>query len=204
VDSHGNVVELPIAVELERFEIDEYPAQVVLVNRRDGHVQDARPAVTVLDTLDKAAPMSSADSTWYVTWPSSGAVTALYVEAQGRRGWISGGSYLFPTQWFTLNDSTALAMTQREPKSYRSVVDIYTQTGKHLHGAIEVNKPVSVDGWKIYQLSYDASKGRWSNVSVLEFVTDPWLPAVYVGIGMMMLGAVALLVFQGRRKEGKS
>lgn len=56
---------------------------------------------------------------------------------------------------------------------------------------------------KIYQLSYDTSMGRWSETSVLELVRDPWLPFVYVGLGMMMLGAVFMFLSLQRRKETK-
>jgi len=59
---------------------------------------------------------------------------------------------------------------------------------------IEVNRPLKISGWNIYQLSYDETKGRWSDVSVFELVRDPWLPAVYAGIIMMVLGAVYLFV----------
>jgi len=197
------VVELPIAVQLEQFLIDEYPAKVLWVNHQTGAIASKQPDVKIIKTLDKAAPMCTADSTWYVTWPSHGAVTALYVEADGHNGWLSGGSYLFPTQTLTINDSLSLAMAEREPKAFVSTVHIYTKTGKNIRTKIEVNKPFEVDGWKIYQLDYDHSKGRWSDISILELVTDPWLPAVYVGIGMMLLGAVCLFIYapRGSRKE---
>jgi len=206
VNERGEVKELPIAVQLEQFQIDEYPAKVLLANHVTGRIVSAQPKVKIIKTLEKAAPVSSKDSTWYVAWPSHGAVTALYVEASGKRGWLSGGSYLFPTQMLTINDSLSLAMAEREPKAFVSTVHIYTKTGKNIRTKIEVNKPFEVDRWKIYQLDYDHSKGRWSDVSVLEFVTDPWLPAVYTGIGMMLLGAICLFFYapRGQRKEGKN
>jgi len=190
----GKVVELPVAVQLERFTLDEYPPSVVLANRRTGKVVATNPPVEILQTLDKAAPIATADSTWYIEWPSSGAVTALYVKADSVSGWLSGGSYLFPTQMLAVNDSLSLAMAEREPRAYVSRVHIYTETGKNILTNIEVNKPFEVDGWKIYQLDYDRSKGRWSDITILELVTDPWLPAVYAGIAMLLLGALSLLL----------
>ena len=41
--------------------------------------------------------------------------------------------------------------------------------------------------------------GAQSHISILELVSDPWLPFVYVGIYMMLGGAVCLFVFGGRR-----
>ena len=66
---------------------------------------------------------------------------------------------------------------------------------------VEVNKPLSFTGWKIYQLSYDESKGKWSTYSVFELVRDPWLPLVYIGIWMMIAGAIGLFVFAPTKNE---
>ena len=49
----------------------------------------------------------------------------------------------------------------------------------------------------MYQLSYDEKFGKWSKLSVIELVRDPWLPVVYTGIFMMIIGAV-YLIFKGR------
>lgn len=94
-------------------------------------------------------------------------------------------------------------MPEREPQRYLSRIELMTQAGLHAFADIEVNSPLSVEGWKIYQLSYDTSMGRWSETSVLELVRDPWLPFVYAGLGMMMLGAVFMFLSLQRRKETK-
>ena len=65
---------------------------------------------------------------------------------------------------------------------------------------VEVNKPVEVDGWKIYQYGYDTQMGAMSQISILELVSDPWLPLVYTGIYMMLAGAVCMFLFGGRKK----
>ena len=63
---------------------------------------------------------------------------------------------------------------------------------------IEVNKPFSVNGWQIYQFSYDERFGKNNTVSIFELVTDPWLPYVYIGIGMMLLGALLMFLKFGK------
>ncbi|MBP5798482.1 MAG: cytochrome c biogenesis protein CcsA [Prevotella sp.] len=70
-----------------------------------------------------------------------------------------------------------------------------TRSGKNFQATVDVNKPVEVEGWKIYQYSYDMQMGAMSKTSVLELVRDPWLPAVYTGIFMMLLGAVLLVTY---------
>ena len=85
------------------------------------------------------------------------------------------------------------------PKRFASDIQILTQTGKNITTTVDVNHPVEVDGWKIYQYGYDTQMGAMSQTSILELVADPWLPIVYAGIYMMLFGAV--FMFMGRRKE---
>ena len=80
------------------------------------------------------------------------------------------------------------------PKRFASDIQILTQTGKNIETTVEVNKPVEVDGWKIYQYGYDTQMGAMSQTSILELVRDPWLPLVYTGIYMMLAGAVCMLL----------
>ena len=64
----------------------------------------------------------------------------------------------------------------------------------HFVATVEVNKPVEVDGWKIYQYGYDTQMGAMSEYSILELVSDPWLPLVYTGIYMMLAGALLMML----------
>ncbi len=77
------------------------------------------------------------------------------------------------------------------PKRYASDITIFTADGDSLRDTILVNKPASIMGWKIYQLSYSEAMGGVS-ISILELVRDPWLPYAYAGIFMMLFGAVML------------
>ena len=88
------------------------------------------------------------------------------------------------------------------PKRYASVLKIAEKQGDAFEATIDVNKPIVVDGWKIYQYGYDTSMGAESKISILELVSDPWLPLVYAGIFMMLGGAVCMFVF-GRREGEK-
>ncbi len=120
---------------------------------------------------------------------------------KAKEGWVSCGSFLFPYKALRLDSLTSLVMPEREPQRFASEVKVYTQEGTITESTIAVNRPMEIAGWNIYQLSYDESKGRWSDISVFELVRDPWLPAVYTGIIMMMLGAICLFVNAQKRKE---
>ena len=86
------------------------------------------------------------------------------------------------------------------PKRFASEIQIMTTSGKNIHTTVDVNKPVEVEGWKIYQYDYDTQMGTMSQVSILELVSDPWLPFVYTGIYMMLGGAVCMFVLGGRKR----
>ena len=87
------------------------------------------------------------------------------------------------------------------PKRFASEIQILTKTGKNIETIVDVNKPYEVDGWKIYQYGYDTNMGAKSTISILELVSDPWLPLVYTGIYMMLGGAVCLFVLGGKRSS---
>lgn len=87
------------------------------------------------------------------------------------------------------------------PKRFASDIQILTKSGKNIQTTVDVNKPAEVEGWKIYQYSYDTQMGAKSRISILELVSDPWLPLVYTGIYMMLGGALCMFVFGGRRKR---
>ena len=88
------------------------------------------------------------------------------------------------------------------PRRFASDIQILTKTGKNIQTTVEVNKPVEVDGWKIYQYGYDTQMGAMSQTSILELVSDPWLPLVYTGIYMMLGGAVCMFII-GKSKRVK-
>ena len=245
LDAWKNVHKLPVAIQLEKFTIDEYPPKLVVINRRGlpqpakkpenlvldkglrtGHltgwnievvkrIEDAMPAALVrmvgkmptgmmanirMDSLGVAR-----NNEGYVQSETPGSACAIFVKAtrgtEEKQGWISCGSYMFPYQGLKLDDEHTIVMPNREPRRYASLVDIYTMDGQTIQTEIEVNKPFSVSGWKIYQLSYNEQMGKWSNVSVFELVTDPWLPIVYAGIFMLLIGAVGMFLTAGRKKR---
>lgn len=224
-DDKGHLIELPLAIELKDFTIDEYPPKLMLIDNETGRALPEKSPVhllleeevstgnlldwqlTIEQTIPMAASVATADTLRFNEFHSMGATYAVYLKAVNRQngltreGWVSCGSFMFPYKALRLDSLTSLVMPEREPQRFASEVIVYTKEGTVTEGIIEVNRPMEVEGWKIYQLSYDETKGRWSDVSVFELVRDPWLPFVYAGIVMMMLGAVCLFVNAQKRKE---
>ena len=82
------------------------------------------------------------------------------------------------------------------PKRFASDITVTTVDGRSVSGTVEVNKPLKAGGWKIYQSGYDVRMGADSRYSVFLLVRDPWLPAVYFGIFLMLAGAACLIVLK--------
>ena len=225
MDEHGKLIELPLAIELKDFTIDEYPPKLMLIDNETGRALPEKSPVhllleeevyggtlqdwelTIQQSIPMAASVATEDTLKFTDFHSMGATYAVHLKAVNRKnrqtkeGWVSCGSFLFPYKALRLDSLTSLVMPEREPQRFASKVKVYTQEGTITEDTIEVNRPMEIEGWKIYQLSYDESKGGWSDISIFELVRDPWLPVVYTGIVMMMLGAVCLFVNAQKRKE---
>lgn len=226
-DENGKLTELPLAIELKDFTIHEYPPKLMMIENETGRalpngvpehllleekVENGKLLdweISILQSIPMAASVATEDTLKFTEFHSMGATYAVYLKAvnaqdgQSKEGWVSCGSFMFPYKALRLTEQTSLVMPEREPQRFVSDVTVYTQEGNMVEDTIEVNHPLKIAGWNIYQLSYDETKGRWSDVSVFELVHDPWLPAVYAGIIMMMLGAVCLFINAPKGKKGK-
>ena len=87
------------------------------------------------------------------------------------------------------------------PRRFASQIEILAPSGKKIQTTVDVNKPAKVEGWKVYQYGYDTQKGAQSDISILELVSDPWLPYVYIGICMMLLGALLMFIMGGKKRR---
>lgn len=219
-DASGTTVELPLAIRLLNFNIDEFRPKVILVDNKTGKVVQykGKDQFELLDRdsfelypyqlrLEQFLESSGkvGDAYFPVNEPGSApsakvSITSL-TDRSEQSGWICSGSYANQPEALKLNESHSLVMLPAEPRKFSSELEIKSKSGQTVRTVIEVNKPFRLEGWTIYQLSYNKELGRWSNLSVLELVRDPWLPVVYTGIFLMMAGAGFLFVY-GKPKNG--
>jgi len=220
VDASGKVVDLPFSIKLLDFYIDEFRPKVTIVDNKTTKIVKNK-GIDQLEMLDKDSfnifqyhvkveeflASSGKVGDAFIksdepgSAPSAKVVVTNSTDHTKVSGWICSGSYVNAPVTLKLNENYSLVMLPAEPRKFSSRLNILTQSGKNLTTTIEVNKPFNIDGWTIYQTSYNTEMGRWSELSVLELVRDPWLPLVYLGIFLMMAGAVFLFVF-GKPKSG--
>lgn len=219
VDERGKAHEMPLAIKLIDFHIDDYNPKLGVVNMHTQQLLPTKkpqlvllePLMTNIELLNwqiridtfytEAAQL---DSNSYLPAKVPGLAPVAYVTATHAEktvsGWITPGSPRVAPAWLPLGDGNALVLTTPEPKRYSSEVVIYTQSGDITNALIEVNKPIKAEGWNIYQYSYDEKMGKWSTQSVFQLVRDPWLPVVYFGLILLMTGS-GYLFWQGRKEK---
>lgn len=219
-DDVGHEVRLPFALTLDDFSIEEYPPKLYLLDtRRESSSREflsveADGAEAVIGdwriraehSLDMAGRLPE-ESDWRAM-KHVGAAPAVYASAEntvtGERfsGWVSCGSHIFEPSYLMLDDGMAVAMPRREAKRYLSRVNIMEEGGIRRDVEIEVNHPARVGSWRVYQVGYDTSKGRWSDTSVLECIRDPWYGAAHLALWMLLAAGVVMFVTAGGRRIG--
>ncbi|MDR1423416.1 MAG: cytochrome c biogenesis protein ResB [Azoarcus sp.] len=213
-DRDGTALPLPLAIELKDFTLEEYPPKLALIDRQTNTPQpEAAPAFLQIDparprgrlgdweiSIDeylheavridgefRASPMPAST-------PAARVTAKNLVNGKTRRGWIcGGGNVLGFYAALTLDERHFLAMTEPEPKRYASDIVAFTPSGERIAARLEVNKPLTIGGWTIYQYSYDTAAGKMSSYSGFELVRDPWLLPAQIGMGIMALGALSLI-----------
>lgn len=213
-------IEMPFALQLNDFEMELYTPKVTIVNTTTNEVltkgKNAMRQITEGDEFDldqyhirivRYFEEARSILDRYEPVNDFGAAPAALVEIKSENGidttaWISCGSFAsFPTL-VRFDTTTALVMMEPEPKRFSSHVTIFTPEGIQKKATIEVNQPYLIKGWKIYQVSYNDKMGKYSPQSTVELIQDPWLPAVYTGIFLMIAGAI-YMIFTGYKKKNE-
>ena len=211
---------LPFSVRLIDFNIKDYNPKMAIMDGRSGAISfeegKALPFIeeglkTTLMEWDvevlEYEPTAFRQDEIYFEADSVGSAPAAYVKVINRvsgeekNGWLSSGSFRVVHQHIPLDNHNFLIMTIPEPEKYSSDILIVNKIGEARPLTLEVNKPFKYMGWKLYQQSYDERMGKWSQVSVLEAVRDPWLPVVYFGIFLLLAGAFYLFWIGQEIKE---
>lgn len=218
-DENANLRELPITILLNDFDMDYYLPKLAVVDSESGEILPCGKAeyfqiendvlggmlngwkIEIEDYIHQS--VSNSDGT-YIESCKKEATSAVRVKAMKNgeivSGWICGGNQIQLFAALPLDEKTSMVMLEAEPRKFTSDIEVYIRNEKNRSAVVEVNKPLSIDSWTIYQYGYDSNAGRLSSYSSFEIVYDPWLLPVYMGIAMMMLGSLAM-IWRGRAGE---
>jgi hypothetical protein len=224
--SAGELKDLDVAIRLDDFVMEEYPAQLALVDPATGQslppgrppylfqIDPKAPAgqlpgyqLEVLNFLPQAHPLGDGG---FVKSMANGGVQAAMVKASDLKsgevyeGWLTSGNGFIGPQPLRLGGfdpdkghGLVLAMTKPEPRLFLSKVKVFAKSGQTTEGLISVNHPLRLWPWLIYQRDYDTFAGPISAWSGFELVKDRWLYLAYVGFILWSAGCLGM-IFRGR------
>lgn len=222
----SKTIELPIAIKLQDFVMEEYAPKLAVIHRGTGKVQpEELPQYLDIDTLKPQGKLLDwqitidnffmngirANDSTYQEIMMPGACPAAYIRAESKstgeklQSWVSAGNNMQLYKFLPIgekSDSMVIAMTQPEPKAYFSDVDVFLRSGESLENKrIEVNKPLAADHWMVYQSDYDKALGTMSITSVFDLVFDPWRKYTIASVIMLALGSLFLFWRVDNRKN---
>ncbi len=217
--ANNDTVQFPFALELTDFVIEEFNPKLATIGRSGEIIDPQTKMFEITDSTEGVIgdwefvinsfyhfahdmPNGSYQPVYQLGAVPAALITMTHIKSGiKKQGWISCGSFMVRHQGLVIDDTTTVVMALPEAKKFRSTVQLYQKGERPTQHTIEVNNPITVQGWDIYQVSYDSKMGRWSKLSVVELVKDPWLPVIYTGIFMMLAGALYLLWFGNKRYE---
>ncbi|MCP4553744.1 MAG: cytochrome c biogenesis protein ResB [Bacteroidetes bacterium] len=218
-DANGVMQQMPFAVKLLDFDIDEYPPSLGIVSN-DNFKLNIKKGDKLFEVNSKETYVNGdwqiniiqyiAEAKFknniYETSTTMGATPAAEIKATNTitgveiKGWVSSSNFLYPVKTLLLDEKYSVAMTIPQPKKFSSKIRIFKKVSDYYDAEIAVNEPINVYGFKMYQVGYDEEKGKWSKMSSVQLIRDPWLPVVYIGIFMILLGSLYLL-WMGKAKN---
>lgn len=204
VDEQNREFKAPFEVELREFRMELFNPTLTLatIDKKspDGLKQSAGALLLKKGVVEKLEGHTIAVEKFYkhaafdglhwreVPWKTAAPAALLKVttpDGKSKSGWICSGSPETMPAYLMLKDDQAILMNQPRPKKFESDIKIGQETLK-----VGVNEPVHVQGYDLYQFSYDEKMGAASSYSVIEIVRDRGLPIVYTGIFLMLGGAM--------------
>ena len=212
----NKMLKLPFSITLNDFTIEEYAPELLVYNRKTGlpiipkgsklpfiekskEIEFLDLDFKIIEFYSFAAPKDS----FFIDSERFGTVHAALISVSDKKtnktSWISTSNFMHESSFLFFNEKYVIGIAKPKVKKYQSNISI-DESNQNI--IIEVNKPYKYSGWKIYQNSYNSQLGRWSQTSIFEVIRDPWLPVVYVGLFMLLIGS-CYLIYAGRQMNVK-
>ncbi len=206
ISKTGTTMNLPDAMSLEKFTVKHYPPKLII-----GEMTDRGPAdgemdpkwanelhtyraqgisVTIHQYLASAVPDVPQD--WRDGEGGVPAVKLSISDASGQQGdiWLAltpQASGEEAQDAVLVGENHFVQLSQAVPKLFRSDLLVKPVDKPKYRVTLEVNKPLSMDGWMLYQSSW--GEDQFGRYSVIMAVKDQTVPVVFTGLGMMVVGA---------------
>lgn len=219
-NENQEAIELPLAIELHDFDMEYYPPKLVLIDRKTGeplppdkpiffqidpkfaHGQLGDYQLEILTYYQNAVWAGNNEYKEYDMIGSSPAAKIKVTDTkttESTTGWVTTGNMSQFVSALPLNEEISLVMTKADPKRFLSDITVMTKDGEKVRTTLEVNKPLRLGSWVIYQYGYDEDLGELSPYSSFELVYDPWIYLAYCGLIMLCVGSL-FLIWLGKKE----
>jgi len=207
IDKYDNIFALDFAAELLKFDIKHHEPKFMLFNTKNNNIlkDKGRAVIFELQTekyfkwngytfINKKINNKDIIATdRYLANQSVAFVNIITPENDTLGGTITSGNDMMAPVFLKINEQISIGMTKPEASLYRSKVKFYHKNQRSQTHTIEVNKPISINGMRVYQQSYIYDYNNGQYVSILQIVKDPWLAYVYIGALLMICGSIILI-----------
>ncbi len=213
-DRRGNTHELDFALEMKDFILEQHPPLLEILSEDNASLNlveiktDAAQQTVKYEDLSLVIDTYLGEATdavpGYKNHFSPDAVSAIRFHVFKNdipvvsNIWIDSGNAFLPPTTYTSGGYT-IRLNKPMPKQYTTKARLYKKGEEPENINISVNHPAEINGWKLYQQSYNTQMGKYTAISVLNLTNDPWLPVMYFGFFLLMAG-MATLFFKGKPK----
>lgn len=204
---------IPFTIRLNKFEVKNFNPNVIIYNYHNREILNESGVNYTAElnnkfTYDKInfsvvkiIKNAIASDNGFIETDSANGQFAAFIRVSSPHFndsvWVSSGNYSMPSTVALINSDIGITLSLPQEKEYTSIIDIY-DSGKSIKDVhIEVNKPYNYKGYKIYQQGFDMVDN--SKLSILGIVKDPWLPVVYTGFIMLLIGST-MLFWLGKKR----
>jgi hypothetical protein len=214
----AQAIAMPFEIHLNSFQRDNYHPRLAYFDLTSS---DERPKIlgtdfsvgqtfqsgTLKATVVQIIPSAQRTAAGFVTTTEKLSEFALELNIsdsknslQNTRRWISPGVTGKQPLAYQSNEAM-LALLEPSAKLFRSNVSIIVPNRSSTSTFVEVNKPIEVLGWKVYQASWEITPDGKKYLSIFSVVRDPWLAVVFTGAFMMLIGTFHLFWYGIRKSQ---
>lgn len=187
IKENGGKINLPFTLELKMFDIEKYSSgkdsiHLKFLDKNFKVIEESEieknKEYGIPQNIDKLkiVDISKEDE----------AHINVLIDVNGFKRWVGTDETAYIIDevneiYMLLNSSNA----NSQVKSYKSVVEIIKDGQLIQTAKLEVSKPTSVEGYKLYQHSYDSKNKNWTGIMVKK---DPGVNVVFAGYLLLIVG----------------
>ncbi|MEW5821327.1 MAG: cytochrome c biogenesis protein ResB, partial [Cyanobacteriota bacterium] len=166
LNENNEILELPFEIKLKSFEVEKYPhKQTISLKFLDTNFKELN-TYTVNEGNKFPIPLSTESLKITKISKEDHSITNVLVNINGFERWVGTNNTAYIVDEENGIYMIFLIEDNNNIKGFKSLVEIIKDNKVVNELTLEVNKPLLIDGYKIYQYSYDRENMSWSGLMV--------------------------------------